>query len=37
LLAFHLTTDFIHIALVVGLIFIALHLISGRAQANTRL
>ena len=37
LLVFHVTSAFIHIALVVGLIFIVLHLMGRRAQANTRL
>ena len=31
--AFHVTAAFIHIALVVGLILLVLHLIGGRAES----
>jgi hypothetical protein len=30
--AFHVTTGFIHIALVVGIVLLAIHLLSGRSS-----
>ena len=37
LLAFHVTSALIDTALIVALIFFVLHLISGKAQAGTRI